>query len=67
MIWVGTMAGVYRYQSMADSFALFQLLPPIKVENIMEDKDGKIWFVAGGKGFTVTTLGYQGIKRSAFI
>ncbi len=50
MIWVGTMAGVYRYQSMADSFALFQLLPPIKVENIMEDKDGKIWFVAGGKG-----------------
>ncbi|MBL7798227.1 MAG: regulator [Saprospiraceae bacterium] len=54
-IWVGTHAGVYRYDPFADSFggqpfSLFQLLPPINVSGIMEDKNGSIWFGSSGNG-----------------
>ena len=54
-IWVGTMGGVFRYIPSADStggqcFSLFDLLPPIHVEGIMEDKNGNIWFASSNKG-----------------
>ena len=54
-IWVGTHGGVYRYDPSADSkgdqsFSLFQLLPPINVTDIMEDKNGNIWFASQGQG-----------------
>lgn len=54
-IWVGTHGGVFRYIPAADSiggqcFSLFQLLPPINVKDIMEDKDGNIWFASQSKG-----------------
>ncbi len=54
-IWVGTQGGVFQYNPAADSiggqcFSLFQLLPPIHVKDIMEDKDGNIWFASQNKG-----------------
>lgn len=54
-IWVGTHGGVYRYNALADnigaqSFSLFQQLPPINVAGIMEDKSGNIWFASSNKG-----------------
>lgn len=54
-IWVGTHGGVYRYDPSADirgdkSFSLFQELPPINVTDIMEDRDGNIWFASSNKG-----------------
>lgn len=54
-IWVGTHGGVYQYDPSADSkggqcFSLFPLLPPINVADIMEDKNGNIWFASSDKG-----------------
>lgn len=54
-IWIGTQGGVFRYSPSADStggqcFSLFQLLPPISVKGIMEDKVGNIWFASQAKG-----------------
>jgi ligand-binding sensor domain-containing protein len=54
-IWVGTRGGVFRYLPAADStggqcFSLFQLLPPVNVKGIMEDKTGNIWFASQDKG-----------------
>jgi ligand-binding sensor domain-containing protein len=49
-IWVGTHGGVYRYDPAADSFSLFQQLPPINVAGIMEAKNGNIWFASSNKG-----------------
>lgn len=54
-IWVGTQGGVFRYIPSADSiggqcFSLFDLLPPINVKDIMEDKTGNIWFASQDKG-----------------
>ncbi|AEE52298.1 ligand-binding sensor domain-containing protein [Haliscomenobacter hydrossis] len=54
-IWVGTHGGVFRYDPSADSkgaqsFSLFQELPPINVAGIMEDKSGNIWFASSNKG-----------------
>jgi ligand-binding sensor domain-containing protein len=54
-IWVGTHGGVYRYDPSADSkgrqcFSLFPLLSPIDVADIMEDKNGNIWFASSDKG-----------------
>ncbi len=54
-IWVGTQGGVFRYIPSADTtggqcFSLFQLLPPVSVKGIMEDKIGNIWFASQAKG-----------------
>jgi ligand-binding sensor domain-containing protein len=54
-IWVGTHRGVYQYDPTADRkgepcFSLFKLLPPINVADIMEDKNGNIWFASSDKG-----------------
>ncbi|HZV70854.1 MAG TPA: two-component regulator propeller domain-containing protein [Saprospiraceae bacterium] len=54
-IWVGTHGGVFQYDPSADStggksFSLFQLLPPINVKDIMEDKSGNIWFASQDNG-----------------
>lgn len=49
-IWVGTHGGVYQYNSTADSFSLFQELPPINVAGILEDSKGNIWFATSDKG-----------------
>ncbi|MBK6839731.1 MAG: hypothetical protein IPG90_16870 [Bacteroidetes bacterium] len=54
-LWVGTNGGVFRYIPSADTtegkcFSLFQLLPPIKVKDIMEDKSGNIWFASEDNG-----------------
>ncbi|HKR05251.1 MAG TPA: two-component regulator propeller domain-containing protein, partial [Bacteroidia bacterium] len=54
-IWVGTAGGVFRYNPSADStggkcFSLFNLLPLIKVKDIMEDKTGNIWFASEDSG-----------------
>ncbi len=54
-IWVGTEGGVFRYDPSADStggkcFSLFQLLAPINVKDIMEDKTGNIWFASQDNG-----------------
>ena len=49
-IWVGTAGGAFRYNLSADSFSLFQLLPPVKVKDIMEDKTGSIWFASEENG-----------------
>ena len=54
-LWVGTNSGVFRYIPSADTtegkcFSLFQLLPPIKVKDIMEDKSGNIWFASEDNG-----------------
>ncbi len=54
-IWIGTHGGVYRYDPAADnigaqSFSLFQLLPPVNVAGIMEDKSGNIWFASSKNG-----------------
>ncbi|MBK6546262.1 MAG: regulator [Saprospiraceae bacterium] len=54
-IWVGTHGGVYQYDPSIDSiggqcFSLFQLLPPINVVDIMEDKNGNIWFASSDNG-----------------
>lgn len=54
-IWVGTQGGVFRYIPSADTkggkcFSLFDLLPPIKVKDIMEDKIGNIWFASQDNG-----------------
>ncbi len=54
-IWVGTHGGLYQYDPSADSkgrqsFSLFPLLSPIDVADMMEDKNGNIWFASSGKG-----------------
>jgi ligand-binding sensor domain-containing protein len=54
-IWVGTHSGIYQYDSSADSkagqcFSLFPLLSPIDVADIMEDRNGNIWFASSDKG-----------------
>ncbi|MFT3911374.1 MAG: two-component regulator propeller domain-containing protein [Ferruginibacter sp.] len=54
-VWVGTAAGVFKYDPAADStggkcFSLFHLLPAINVKDIMEDKNGNIWFASQDKG-----------------
>ena len=54
-VWVGTHGGVYRYDPSAESkgspgFSLFQQLPPINNDGIMEDKTGNIWFASADKG-----------------
>lgn len=54
-LWVGTHAGVFRYLPSADSlggqsFSQFRLLPPIHVTDIMEDKQGNIWFASQNQG-----------------
>lgn len=54
-IWVGTQGGVFQYIPSADSiggqcFSLFDLLPPIHVEDIMEDMEGNLWFASKDKG-----------------
>jgi ligand-binding sensor domain-containing protein len=54
-IWVGTQGGVFRDSSSADSigeksFFLFQLLPPVTITDIMEDRSGNIWFASEENG-----------------
>lgn len=54
-IWMGTQNGVFLYDSTADSkegqgFSLFQQLPSMNVTDIMEDKDGNIWFASSDNG-----------------
>jgi len=54
-IWVGTHGGVYQYNPSAErigmqSFSLFPLLLGINVADILEDKDGNIWFASADKG-----------------
>ena len=54
-VWIGTGGGAFRYNASADGtggkcFSLFELLPPISVKGIMEDKAGNIWFASGDKG-----------------
>lgn len=54
-IWVGTQGGVFRYNPSADStgghcFSPFNLLPPVNVKDIMEDRDGNIWFASENNG-----------------
>jgi ligand-binding sensor domain-containing protein len=52
---VGTHGGVFRYDPLADraggqSFSLFQLLPPINITGLFEDKSGNIWFASAKNG-----------------
>lgn len=54
-IWVGTHGGVFRYDPDADSkgaqsFSLFQQLPPLNIAGLMEDKRGNIWFATAEDG-----------------
>jgi len=54
-IWVGTQGGAFRYSPSADStggkcFSLFDLLPSVNIKDIMEDKDGNIWFASQDDG-----------------
>lgn len=54
-LWVGTQAGVFRYNPAADKlgkpcFNPFELLPQIKVKDIMEDQSGNVWFAAQDRG-----------------
>ncbi len=54
-IWIGTQEGVFRYIPSADSingqcFSSFHLLPAIKVNDIMEDDAGNIWFASRDSG-----------------
>lgn len=54
-IWVGTKGGVFRYNPSADStggkcFSLFDLLTPVNIKDIMEDKAGNIWFASQDNG-----------------
>lgn len=53
--WVGTGGGVFLYNPSADStegqcFSPFDLLPPIPIKDIMEDKAGHIWFATQEDG-----------------
>lgn len=55
IIWVGTRAGVFRYNQIADTlggecFSMINLLPPVQVTGIMEDKRGNIWFASSDNG-----------------
>ena len=54
-VWVGTHGGVFRYDPIADragaqSFSLFQQLPPINITGLFEDKSGNIWFASAKNG-----------------
>ncbi|MEM6802390.1 MAG: two-component regulator propeller domain-containing protein [Bacteroidota bacterium] len=54
-LWVGTQGGVFRYMPSADStggkcFSLFQLIPKIEIKDMMEDKEGNIWFATKDQG-----------------
>lgn len=54
-IWIGTHSGVFQYNLSADttggkSFSKFDLLPQMRIEDIMEDQDGNIWFASQEKG-----------------
>ena len=54
-VWVGTQGGVFQYNASADTidgqcFSLFQMVPPIIVKDIMEDKAGNLWFASQDKG-----------------
>ena len=54
-IWVGTRSGVFQYIPAADGtdspcFKLFQLLPAIHVKDIIEDRDGNLWFASKDMG-----------------
>jgi ligand-binding sensor domain-containing protein len=54
-VWVGTHSGVYTYDPLADisgsrCFSLFPLLPSINIADIVEDKNGHIWFASSDKG-----------------
>ena len=50
-IWVGTRGGVFRSTSLGDQFfSFFDLLPPMNVMDIIEDRLGKIWFASEDKG-----------------
>lgn len=54
-IWVGNMAGVFRYLPFADkvggkSFVQFDRVPKIRVKDIVQDKAGNIWFASEEKG-----------------
>lgn len=54
-VWVGTHAGVYRYDPTSESrgeksFSLFSGLPKVNVAGIMQDKSGNIWFATSDSG-----------------
>lgn len=54
-VWVGTQGGVFRYHQTADTiggncFSRFELIPPFPVTDIMEDRDGHIWFATQDNG-----------------
>ncbi|MEI2694322.1 MAG: two-component regulator propeller domain-containing protein [Saprospiraceae bacterium] len=55
ILWVGTGGGVFKYNLTADTmagkcFIPFQLIPPIAIKDIMEDKSGSIWFATQDQG-----------------
>ena len=54
-VWVGTAGGVFRYHPSADStggkcFSLFDVIPAIPIQDMMEDRSGNIWFAAQDNG-----------------
>ena len=49
-IWVGTAGGVFRYDPAADGFSPFNLIPPINITGIMDDKRGNIWIASENNG-----------------
>lgn len=54
-VWVGTRKGVFRYDPFADRlgspcFSRFDSLPPIHVKDILEDKEGNLWFATAQQG-----------------
>ncbi|MEO0896837.1 MAG: two-component regulator propeller domain-containing protein [Bacteroidota bacterium] len=54
-LWVGTTEGVFLYNPQADSmgergFSPFELVPTVAIKDIMEDKNGGIWFATEDQG-----------------
>ena len=49
-IWVGTMTGLHRYNSISDSFVRVGEMITSQVNDILEDFDGKLWFATLGQG-----------------
>ncbi|AWV97298.1 ligand-binding sensor domain-containing protein [Arcticibacterium luteifluviistationis] len=54
-VWVGTGEGVFKYNPLAESnggqsFSAFEKIPSVNITDIMEDKDGNIWFTSKDLG-----------------
>ena len=47
-IWIGTMSGLFRFDPQREHCEQVPASPNVRVADIREDADNRIWFVAGG-------------------